>query len=117
MEKKVLRLRWLLLGLLLVPGVAWAQDTATLTGTVRDISGAVVPNADVSIKNTATGIVRAVKSNSAGEYVAAALAPGQYNITVSVAGFRNIKRRGSSFAWRRMPESMSPCRWATSTKK
>src|ERR1700735_3188766 len=94
MEKKVLRLRRLLLGLLLVPGVALAQDTATLTGTVRDISGAVLPNADVSIKNTATGSARAVKSNSAGEYVAAALAPGQYNITVTVAGFKEYQAEG-----------------------
>jgi len=117
MEKKILPLRWLLLGLLLLPSVALAQDTATLTGTVRDMSGAVLPNADVSIKNTATGTVRAVKSNSAGEYVAAALAPGQYNITVMVPGFKGYQAKGSSFAWHRMPESMSQCRWATSRKK
>jgi Carboxypeptidase regulatory-like domain/TonB-dependent Receptor Plug Domain len=95
MGRNISRLRWLLLGLLLVfPGVAAAQDTATLTGTIRDKSEAVLPNADVVIKNTATGIVRQVKSNSAGEYVAAALPPGQYNITITAPGFRRYQATG-----------------------
>lgn len=94
MGEKVLRLRWLLLGLLLVPSVALAQDTASLTGTIRDRSGAVLPKADIILKNTATGIVREVKSNSAGEYVAAALQPGQYDVIVSAPGFRRYQAEG-----------------------
>jgi Carboxypeptidase regulatory-like domain/TonB-dependent Receptor Plug Domain len=84
-------LAWLLL---LVSTFALAQDTATLTGTIRDKSGAVVPNADIVITNTATGTTRAVKSNTSGEYVAAALAPGQYNITITVKGFRRYQAEG-----------------------
>jgi Carboxypeptidase regulatory-like domain/TonB-dependent Receptor Plug Domain len=95
MLNEILRLRLLLLGLLmLVPGVAFVQDTATLTGTIRDKSGAVLPSADIVIKNTATATIREAKSNSAGEYVAAALAPGQYNITVTVVGFRRYQAEG-----------------------
>src|ERR1700758_4126106 len=74
--------------LLLVPGVILAQGTASLTGTIRDASGAVVAGASAEIKNTATGISREVKSNSSGEYLAGGLPPGTYDVTVSSAGFR-----------------------------
>jgi hypothetical protein len=94
MGEKILQLRCLLLGLLLIPGLALAQDTASLTGTIRDKSGAVLPKVDVVIRNTATGVVREVKSNSAGEYVAAALQPGQYDVIVSASGFRKYQAEG-----------------------
>ena len=74
--------------------VAFAQDTATLTGTVRDNSGAVLPGATVTLKNTATGIIHKLQTNSAGEYVAAALPPGQYNLSVVVPGFRTYQADG-----------------------
>src|ERR1700682_836056 len=71
-----------------------AEDRATLTGTIRDPSGANIPGAAVAITNTATGVARDVKSNSAGEYVAAALPPGQYNITVTAPGFHKYQAQG-----------------------
>src|SRR5271169_6499548 len=92
--KGTLGLRLLLGLLILVPGFVLAQDTASLTGAIRDKSGAVLPGAGVRITNTATDVVREVKSNSAGEYVAAALPPGRYNITVSVPGFRRYQAEG-----------------------
>ncbi len=88
------KLPLLILGVLVFFSTAFAQDTATLTGAVRDNTGAVIAGASVEIKNTATGTVREVKANSAGEYVAAALAPGQYNITVTAAGFRKYQAEG-----------------------
>jgi hypothetical protein len=97
MGRKTLELRSLLLSLMILARVAaLAQDTASLTGTIRDTSGAVLAGADVVIKNTDTGSIRKMKSNSAGEYVAAALPPGQYNITVTVAGFRKYQAEGVS---------------------
>src|SRR6202521_5969269 len=87
--------RWFALAAFLslsVPGLA--QDRATLTGTIRDQSGANIPGAAVAITNTATGVARDVKSNSAGEYVAAALPPGQYDITVTAPGFRRYQAQG-----------------------
>ncbi|HKV77952.1 MAG TPA: carboxypeptidase regulatory-like domain-containing protein [Candidatus Sulfotelmatobacter sp.] len=93
--RDALQSRSLLLGLfLLFSATAPAQDAATLTGTVRDNTGAVIPGAVVSVKNAATGTVRESTTNSAGEYVAAALPPGQYNLIVTAAGFRNYQAQG-----------------------
>jgi hypothetical protein len=90
-----LQFRFLVIGLFaLFSAVAFAQDTATLTGTIRDNTSAVIPNASVTLKNSATGIVHELKTNSSGEYVAAALPPGQYNLSVSVPGFRKYQADG-----------------------
>ena len=51
---------------------AFAQE-ATLVGTISDSSGAVVPNAAITITNMATGQVHKLASNEAGQYVASAL--------------------------------------------
>lgn len=65
-----------------------AQVTgATLTGSVTDPSGAVIPNAQVSVKNTATGVVREVVTDSAGIYSAPNLLPGSYDVSASASGF------------------------------
>lgn len=87
-----MKLRLLVLGVLtVVPGILLAQDTATLTGTVRDVKGAVLPKAAVIIKNTANGLTRNLTTNSDGEYLAAALPAGHYNITVTAEGFRQYR--------------------------
>ena len=71
-----------------IPSLSLAQDTASLTGTIRDKSGAVIPAAAVVIKNPSTGLSRGFNSNSDGEYVAASLSPGHYDITITARGFR-----------------------------
>src|SRR5690349_20707348 len=60
---------------------------ATLSGTVTDASGAAVPNDQVSIKNTATGVSRGVSADSAGFYTAPNLLPGNYQVTFSAPSF------------------------------
>jgi hypothetical protein len=60
---------------------------ATLSGTVKDASGAAVPAAKVSVKNLATDAVREVTSDSAGFYTAPNLQPGSYDISFSAQGF------------------------------
>jgi hypothetical protein len=65
-----------------------AQVTgATLSGTVTDASGAVIANAQVSIKNTATGITKDTTTDSAGFYTAPNLQAGPYEVKVTAAGF------------------------------
>src|SRR5215469_492513 len=60
---------------------------ATLSGTVKDASGAAVPNAKVSVKNAGTGLAREVDTDSAGFYTAPNLAPGNYGVSFSAPGF------------------------------
>src|SRR5215469_9035993 len=79
--------------LLLLPDLA-AQDTASLTSTIRDKSVAVVPAAGIALKNTATGLTRNLVTNSDGEYLAAALPPGHYDLSVRAEGFRAYKAEG-----------------------
>ena len=65
---------------------------ATLSGTVTDSSGAVIPKAQISIKNVATDISRTAETSSAGFYTAPDLSPGKYAVTVTAAGFNTSVR-------------------------
>jgi hypothetical protein len=66
----------------------------TLSGTITDPSGAAVPNAQVLIKNSATGVTRTVETNSDGFYSAANLLPGEYEVAVSATGFNTGIKTG-----------------------
>src|SRR5882757_617365 len=66
----------------------------TLSGTITDASGAVVPNAEVMIKNTATGITKTVTTGTEGFYTAPNLLPGDYEVAVSAAGFNAGIKKG-----------------------
>ena len=67
---------------------------ATLSGTISDASGAVIPGAMVSIRDTATGIIRTVSSDEAGLYTAPNLRPSTYDVTVSISGFNTRVQSG-----------------------
>jgi hypothetical protein len=72
---------------------AYAQGGgATLTGTVTDRSGAVIPKAQIAVKNAATGITRSSETNSAGFYTAPGLPPGNYAVSVTAPGFSTAVR-------------------------
>ncbi|MGI9036248.1 MAG: carboxypeptidase regulatory-like domain-containing protein [Pyrinomonadaceae bacterium] len=62
-----------------------------IVGTVADPTGAVVPNANITITNTSTGTVRSTVSQSNGTYRFDAIDPGTYNLEVSATGFTNAK--------------------------
>jgi hypothetical protein len=63
-----------------------------LTGVITDSSGAVVPGAQVSVKNESTGLVIIALTNAAGRYTVESLPPGTYDITVEAKGFRTTAR-------------------------
>src|ERR1700679_2785935 len=91
MKNRLLATLWglALIGALLVAIPAAAQlTTADILGTVTDAAGAVVPNAKVTVVNTATSATRTLQTNGAGDYVFNLLPPGQYSVTVEAPSFR-----------------------------
>ena len=78
---------------LLLPSLAFAQGT--LTGTVRDASGGVLPGVTVEAASPAlTEKVRTVVTDSAGQYRIIELRPGTYSLSFSLPGFSRVKREG-----------------------
>ena len=70
---------------------AFAQNGAVL-GAVRDTSGAVIPNASVTLTNTATGVTTTNTTNNEGLYVFPYVQPGVYDVSASAAGFETVKQ-------------------------
>src|SRR5215471_7179840 len=84
---------WVLLVLsLLLPAVAKAQ--ATLTGTVKDASGAILPGVDVEAAGAALLTPRNVQTDTSGIYRIVELPPGTYTLTFSLSGFTRVVRDG-----------------------
>jgi hypothetical protein len=75
---------------LLLAGLTWPSraGAGTVSGTVRDASGAVVTGAAVEAKNTETGVVYSTVSASTGNYTVDQLPAGQYAITVKMHGMK-----------------------------
>src|SRR5262245_62157348 len=91
MIRKHLRtLAWLLasVALLALPLEAQVRIAGTISGTITDSTGAVVPNATVVLKDEGTGIGKRTTANSQGEFLFPDLNFGMYEISVSVPGFR-----------------------------
>ena len=71
-----------------------AVTTATLSGSVADTTGAIVPQATVTLDSTEKGITRSVTSNAQGSYSFTQLPPSTYTLTVTVGGFKTYKQTG-----------------------
>lgn len=83
----------LLLVALATGGVAHAQaPTGIITGVVTDATGAVVAGARITITNRATGLSRNLSTSAEGDYSAAALPPGDYQVTAEATGFSLLER-------------------------
>ena len=68
-----------------------AQDTGSITGTLRDVTGAVIPGANVALRNSAQGSVYKSISNSDGDYLVAGLPAGRYDLSISIKGFQGYE--------------------------
>jgi hypothetical protein len=84
----------LVCSILLTAGVFAQTYQGRILGLVSDQSGAVIPQAKVTITNTSTGVSRILETSGAGEYVAPNLEPGPYTVTVEAAGFERFQRVG-----------------------
>ena len=86
----------LVLGLLVAVGSisAWAQVSASVVGTVKDVSGAVIPGATVTVRNVETGTARTVKTDDRGYYRALSLPVGQYEVAAEKTGFNRHLNTG-----------------------
>lgn len=80
---------------LLAGSLLMAQGTGSISGIVHDKSGAVVPNAAVTITNVEQGTVVKTTTNGDGEYLQAALLPGTYDIKVTAPGFDVFETKGT----------------------
>src|SRR5258708_21840096 len=74
---------------LFVVAGAFAQQTS-LNGTVTDPTGAVIPNASITIVNTDTGAQRETASDHQGRYTIAQIIPGTYKLTAKATGFSDV---------------------------
>src|SRR6266542_2337739 len=73
-------------------------STATISGVVRDGSGALVPGVSVTVKHSENGLTRTAVSTENGSYVMQLLPIGPYEITTEMPGFRQQVRRGVNLA-------------------
>jgi hypothetical protein len=81
--------------LLLVTNAAWAQsNAATLTGTVEDKTGAVIPNASIVATNEASGVTRSTISDGRGVFSLVGVPVDTYDVLVSAPGFNSLLRKG-----------------------
>ncbi len=91
----------LLISLLLTVGFALAQgvgSSGTITGTVADSSGAVMPRVTISVVDTSTGLKRDVMTDAAGQYRVTGLSPSTYDVSAGLTGFATELRKGVTVA-------------------
>ena len=74
------------------PAAAQLAGKGSITGTVMDPSGAVVPGAQITATNTSTGIAVTITSASAGEFTISPLDAGIYTVVVSATGFEKLSQ-------------------------
>src|SRR5689334_21294640 len=86
--RQVVGLIWL--SVALAPCLSAQGASATVTGTLKDSSGAVVPNSSVAAQSVETGREYSTLTNEAGIYTLAAVPPGRYTIKVEVSGFKRL---------------------------
>jgi hypothetical protein len=90
---KTLRNLAVLLALLVAFPLLHAQGIGSISGTVTDSSGAVIPNADVTAIRSTTAVASSVKTNGSGGYVFPSLLPGDYSLTINAPGFKTYQEK------------------------
>src|SRR5690348_14417975 len=76
-----------------VPATGQSITSGDVTGTITDPSGAVIPNATVTLKSTESGATQTRSTNPQGYYRFALVSPGAYNLSVDVPGFQSTQKQ------------------------
>ena len=74
--------------------ILWGSVTGSISGTVSDSSGAVIPGASIAALNTGTGVKDSTKTNAQGFYSLPALPVGHYNLSIQAQGFKEYVETG-----------------------
>src|SRR5499427_791386 len=82
----------LLAGIFSISAAGQSLVSGDITGIITDPTGAVVPNATITLRNKATGQTPTATTNAAGIYRFSLLPPGQYIVSASASGFQNAER-------------------------
>ncbi len=91
LKRSVFRLFPALLAVLLASALpAQIVETGIITGVLKDNTGAVLPNAPVTVRNTATGLTTDSTSDGQGLFVSPPLKPGDYAVEINVPGFKKV---------------------------
>jgi hypothetical protein len=77
-----------------LPVALLAQDTASITGTVTDSSGAAIPNAQVRVVSSDRGINRTTVTNGSGDYLLGSIPIGSIDVIVNFTGFKKFQAQG-----------------------
>src|ERR1039458_3068152 len=82
--------------LILIASLGWSQTVTSqeISGLVQDLSGSVVPNVTVTVKNAETVFPRTAQANDGGFYLVSNLPIGTYEITAEVKGFKKFITTG-----------------------
>src|SRR5580658_2349525 len=91
---RYLRQAGCLFAFFLCASAAFAQDTATLNGTVHDTTGAVVAGATVTVSNATIGMNKTTTANGDGDWVIPYLPSGAYDVSITAKGFKTYEAKG-----------------------
>ena len=80
--------------LLVISGPVYGQNTANLSGTVKDLTGGVLPGVTVTLTEVETGQVRTTITGDEGRYQASSLAVGTYQVAAELVGFQTLVQDG-----------------------
>ena len=85
-DEMVKRFVWMWVVLALSTQLGWSQTTATISGTVRDTSGAVIPGTSVTVRNVDTGTTRTAMTDAQGRFQFPNLGSGNWEVQAEKEG-------------------------------
>src|SRR5262245_8737848 len=94
--ERMRRMLMLAFALAMIASPAFAQgasSSSSLAGVVVDKDGGVIPGANVTVKNQATGVSQTTTTNSSGAYSFPTLDAGTYTVTISLQSFKTVEMK------------------------